>query len=216
MIELYYGNGKGKTTAAVGLTIRAAGHHVPVLFVQFLKDGKSGELNILRQIDEVEILTEKGLMGFYKNMSDDEKKKAKDEAERIYKIAEKFALDKTNDNESQAKALKKNKATAVNNIAAGSSKNNKIGSKIFIKPENNAEIKRLVVLDEVLHAVHFGLIEEKDLLDFLKKVPRDVEVVLTGRSPSQQIINASDYATEFRKEKHPFDRGVKARTGVEM
>lgn len=68
----------------------------------------------------------------------------------------------------------------------------------------------------MLHAVHFGLIDEKDLLDFLKNLPKDVEVVLTGRAPSQQIINVSDYATEFRKEKHPFDRGVMARTGVEM
>lgn len=161
---------------------------MPVLFMQFLKDGTSGELAILKKIDEVEILTEIGLKGFYPNMSDDEKKKAKDEAERIFERAKHFVMkeDKT------------------------------LGPKIFNKPENNAEIRKLLVLDEVLHAVHFGLIDEKNLLDFLKSVPKDIEVVLTGRAPSQQIINVSDYATEFRKEKHPFDRGVKARSGVEM
>lgn len=188
MIELYYGDGKGKTSAAIGLAVRAAGHHVPVLFVQFLKDGSSGELKILKKIDEVEILTEDGLKGFFPNMDDDEKKKAKDEAEKIFESAKNFAI-------------KEKKSP---------------GTKIFTKPENDAEIKKLLVLDEVLHAVHFGLIDEKDLLDFLKDLPKDVEVVLTGRAPSQQIINVSDYATEFRKEKHPFDRGVMARTGVEM
>ena len=58
MIQVYYGDGKGKTSAAVGLAVRAAGHHVPVCFVQFLKDSSSGEINILKKIDEVTVLTQ--------------------------------------------------------------------------------------------------------------------------------------------------------------
>lgn len=86
MIELYYGDGKGKTSAAIGLAVRAAGHHVPVLFVQFLKDGSSGELKILKKIDEVEILTEDGLKGFFPNMDDDEKKKQRTKPKRFLKV----------------------------------------------------------------------------------------------------------------------------------
>jgi cob(I)alamin adenosyltransferase len=50
MVHVYYGDGPGKTTAAVGLAVRARGHGIPVLFAQFLKNGRSGELGPLRAI----------------------------------------------------------------------------------------------------------------------------------------------------------------------
>lgn len=187
MIEIYYGDGKGKTSAAAGLTIRAAGHHVPILFVQFLKDGKSGEINILKKIDEVRILNQLGISSFYFSMTDDEKQKTKKSAEKMFDEAKEFVFSE--------KILE--------------------NPKIFKKPRNDSEIKKLLVLDEILHAVHFGLIDEEELISFLKKVPNDIEVILTGRNPSQALINICDYATEFRKEKHPFDRGIKARIGIE-
>ena len=55
MIHLYCGDGKGKTTAAVGLSVRAAGAGKRVLFAQFLKDGSSSELNVLRALQNVEV-----------------------------------------------------------------------------------------------------------------------------------------------------------------
>ena len=58
VIEIYEGDGKGKTTAAVGLAVRAAGRGVPVLFAQFLKDGSSGEVRILRTLPEVTVASE--------------------------------------------------------------------------------------------------------------------------------------------------------------
>ena len=57
LIHIYCGEGKGKTTAAVGLIARAAGHGMRILLVQFLKNGKSGELASLRRLPQVRILT---------------------------------------------------------------------------------------------------------------------------------------------------------------
>ena len=56
LIHLYCGDGKGKTTAAVGLSVRAAGAGKRVLFAQFLKDGSSSELNVLRALQNVEVV----------------------------------------------------------------------------------------------------------------------------------------------------------------
>ena len=53
MVHLYIGNGKGKTTAAIGLAVRMAGRGGKVLFMQFLKDGTSGEIRVLKKIAEV-------------------------------------------------------------------------------------------------------------------------------------------------------------------
>ena len=59
------------------------------------------------------------------------------------------------------------------------------------------------------------VIDEGRLLDLLEHKPEELEVVLTGRNPSQTMIDRADYVTEMRKIKHPFDRGIPARYGVE-
>ncbi|MGN0513668.1 MAG: cob(I)yrinic acid a,c-diamide adenosyltransferase [Lachnospiraceae bacterium] len=56
LVHIYCGNGKGKTTAAVGLAVRCAGGGGKVLFYQFLKDGNSGEINILKNIPEIDVM----------------------------------------------------------------------------------------------------------------------------------------------------------------
>jgi cob(I)alamin adenosyltransferase len=77
MIHIYHGDGKGKTTAAVGLAVRFAGSGGSVLVVQFLKNGTSGELNALRQMSGVEVLSCTKNLGFVSRMNEQQKTEAK-------------------------------------------------------------------------------------------------------------------------------------------
>ena len=73
----------------------------------------------------------------------------------------------------------------------------------------------LLVLDEAMSACTNGVICEERLRQLLAEKPEALEVVLTGRDPSQAMVDQADYVTEMRKIKHPFDRGIPARLGVE-
>ena len=73
----------------------------------------------------------------------------------------------------------------------------------------------LLVLDEIIAADNAGLIEHGRLINFLKNKPYNLEVVLTGRSPSQDLQDMADYISDIVKVKHPFDKGIPARTGIE-
>ncbi len=74
----------------------------------------------------------------------------------------------------------------------------------------------LLILDEAVSACNHQLIAEEELLGFLRHKPAELELVLTGRKPSAALLEPADYVTEMRKIKHPFDRGVKARKGIEF
>jgi cob(I)alamin adenosyltransferase len=74
---------------------------------------------------------------------------------------------------------------------------------------------RIIVLDEVNTAVHFKILAEQEVMDFLAKKPNDIEVVLTGRYASAAILEKADLVTDMTSIKHYFDRGVKARAGIE-
>lgn len=172
MIHVYAGDGKGKTTAAVGLTVRAAGRDWPVHFVQFLKGGNSGELNILRQLPTVTVVTGQTVNKFSFKMTDEEKKIARDEF---------------------AKRLQDARDAA------------------------EAGEMKLLVLDEALGTIHAGLLDEAQLLDFMDYKPKDLELVITGRDPSDAIIERADYYTEMCERKHPYATlGLNARPGVEF
>ena len=74
LIHIYCGDGKGKTSAAIGLAVRAAGNGMKVLFTRFLKTEDSGELKILDQISRIEVIHLKKSFGFYKTLSEQGKK----------------------------------------------------------------------------------------------------------------------------------------------
>lgn len=73
----------------------------------------------------------------------------------------------------------------------------------------------VLFMDEIIYTISAGLFEERLLLDFLKKKPEKLEVILTGNTPSEELIEASDYVSEIHKIKHPFDSGCSARDGIE-
>ena len=169
LIHVYCGDGKGKTTAAMGLALRAAGSGKRVVVLQFSKDGKSSEFAALRQVSGIETIPQTKTFGFTWTLSQEEKA----EAAAYY-----------------ADLLEKAFETAKNNCG-------------------------LLVLDEAMSACANGLISETRLLELLRQRPEQLEVVLTGRGPSEQMLETADYVTEMCKRKHPFEKGVPARLGIE-
>lgn len=86
-IEIYCGDGKGKTTACIGLTIRATGNDIPVIFAQFLKNDSSGEINVLKKLDGVQLFHSKVFYGFYKDMTSNQREESKKENIELLKRA---------------------------------------------------------------------------------------------------------------------------------
>lgn len=88
MVHIYTGNGKGKTTAALGLSFRAAGHGLNVTFLEFLKDGSSGEVLLARSVPHIEVLCfQTTVSGFFWNMTESEKGKLKAETQKGFSYA---------------------------------------------------------------------------------------------------------------------------------
>ena len=73
----------------------------------------------------------------------------------------------------------------------------------------------VLFLDEAVYAIRAGLLDEPLLTGFLETKPDKLEVILTGQEPSQKLISLADYVSEIRKIRHPFDRGIPARSGIE-
>lgn len=74
----------------------------------------------------------------------------------------------------------------------------------------------LLIMDELLDAIGTGVLEEAMILDFLKNKRESLEVVISGRNPSEAMVAISDYCTFFDAQKHPFDTGISARRGIEF
>lgn len=168
LVHLYCGDGKGKTTASVGLAVRAAGSGMRVVFVQFFKNGVSGEISVLRTLSCVDVLCEERYFGRVSNMTETEKK----ESSLAY-------------------------------------------TSLFRRAAELAQKADLLVLDEIVSACNHGIVNEDELVRFLDTRPAALEVVLTGRDPSREIVDRADYITEMCKRKHPFDEGIIARRGIE-
>ena len=170
LVHLYCGDGKGKTTAAVGLAVRHSGRGGKVVFAQFLKDGTSGECRVLAKLG-VTVLAANPVGKFSFRMTEEEKAETAAALGRTFDAATGFAV--------------RERAT-------------------------------LLVLDEVCAAVNCGFLPEKTLTEFLESRPDSLEVVLTGRDPSENLQVHTGYITEMKKRRHPFDEGVAAREGIEF
>lgn len=73
----------------------------------------------------------------------------------------------------------------------------------------------LLFLDEILHAVNNQIINEKELIEFLENKPQKLEVVINGYFPSEELLSLADYVSHIQKEKHPFDKKIPQRLGIE-
>lgn len=168
MVHIYCGDGKGKTTCAMGLATRAAGHGRKVVIAQFLKSGNSGERVTFEGLPNVTCLPVPETMKFVFAMSEEEK--AQTSAQMTASFEKAVQLGRESD---------------------------------------------LLVLDELNSAISTGMVPLERVTAFLDSKPESLEVVITGRDPAPELQERADYITEMRKVKHPFDRGLNAREGIE-
>ena len=171
MKHIYYGDGKGKTTAAIGLAVRAAGSKMKVLFVQFFKTEFSGERHILSHTENVTLTFCPLELKFTFDMDDKEKAQAAKIFKGIFDNAVTTALTEKYD---------------------------------------------MVVLDEVFEAINAHMLSESEVYEFITNAPSSMEIVMTGHNPPQKFMDCADYITEFKKIKHPYDRGITGRIGIEF
>ena len=74
---------------------------------------------------------------------------------------------------------------------------------------------KMVIMDEITIALYYELIDIKDVLDIIKNKPSGVELILTGRYASQELIEVADLVTEMKEVKHYYTEGIEARKGIE-
>lgn len=188
-VQVYTGNGKGKTTAAIGLTMRALGAGKKVYFLQFMKAKVYSEHKILPDISPNLTLETVGKPFFVMkegSMPEEELIKWKDKA---------VIFPPGNPPQEYLDLIQKGIEKARAALTSGE--------------------YDLVVLDEINVALHFDLVCWETVKKLLDERKSSVEVVLTGRGAPQQLIDKADLVTEMREIKHYYTQGVNARIGME-
>lgn len=176
LVLINTGNGKGKTTAALGTAIRAWGDGQRVLILQFIKGAwRYGELEAARALG--------GLNGKLeiRSMGDGFVFHGKKEDEAEYERKKQLARDAW--------------AAAEREILSGA--------------------WDLVVLDEILYAIHFGMVSEAETARLIEERPAKLNLILTGRYAPEGLIALADTVTEMHPVKHAFEKGIRARKGIE-
>lgn len=168
LIQIYTGDGKGKTTAAIGQAIRALGNGLKVCFIQFFKKTPSGEIKILKKLGIETILSGIGFFKILGNKNPPQKHK------KVFQKAFKIAKEK---------------------ISSGK--------------------YDLIILDELCLALSYKLIGKKEVISLLGEKPKKLDLILTGRGAPLWLTKLADLVTQMKKIKHPFDKGVGARKGIE-
>ena len=166
--QVYTGDGKGKTTAALGLAVRAGGRGLRVYMVQFMKnDQEAGEIRAAELLGPRLSIRPMGAKGFVRGTP------------------------RPIDCQMAQKALD-------------------LSNRLLQSGEYD-----VIILDEINMAVHLGLITLQDVLALMDAKPDSVELVMTGREAHPEVIEKADLVTEMVNVKHYFERGVKARNGIE-
>jgi len=194
MVHVYTGTGKGKTTASLGLALRAVGHNLKVFIVQFMKSGDTGELfAIERYVPNIKLvqvgkdaLDEKQMKIFSYKKQEEKRSENKLTEDEVYVF-----LPDDDEREASRRGLE-------------------LAKKVIMKGEVD-----LVILDEINCCLEKKLIPVEEILELIKNKPDHVELILTGRGAPQALMDAADYVSEVRRVKHPYDRGILARKGIE-
>jgi cob(I)alamin adenosyltransferase len=169
LVQIFTGDGKGKTSAALGTVVRALGRGLRVCIVVFMKgDYPYSEWKFLSTIEGVKI-ARFGFTGF--TNPNDVKPEEKEQAEKALAFAREAMLSGDYD---------------------------------------------VMVLDEVIVASAWKLIDVEDVVSLIKARPPNVELVMTGREAGERLIELADMVSECRKVKHPYDKGIKARRGIDF
>ncbi len=171
LILVNTGNGKGKTTAALGMGLRAWGQGMKVLVLQFIKGGwKYGELKAAEKMGPNFEIRQMG-EGFIKGPED--------------------------------QSLEEHRHAAAEALAAA-------------KTEISSGKYDLIILDEILYAINYGLVAVSDALALMALKPDNLHLVLTGRNAPPEIIERADLVTEMREIKHHYTKGIPAQKGIEF
>jgi len=169
LMHVYTGNGKGKSSAAFGLALRAWGHGLKVCIIQFIKSTEySGEFKATSSMEGISI-QQFGTGRFFGK-----------------------------------------KGPSQEDIALAHE-----GLEVARKALLGGDYQ-LVILDELNVAIDLGLLGVDEALKAISSRNENVEVVVTGRNANKQMMDMADYVTELVARKHPFDRGIPARKGVEF
>ena len=213
------------------------------MIARFLKNDGSGEVGILENVPGVYLFHCERQFGFTWTMSEEQKaeageyftglferawemgcKTAREDVEGAGKAdgcmaGENWGSDSVSDGSSR-------RDSGVCGTGASASGSPVSGSPVSVSPVSVSpasapltsapcEIRALLVLDEIMAAVNSGFVANESLLAALDHRPDGLEVVLTGRGPSKELLSRADYVTEMRAVKHPYEKGVGARKGVE-
>lgn len=171
LIHIYTGEGKGKTTAAVGLGIRALGHDLKVCYAYFHKQPDKYGYTEIKNLEKL--------------------------GATIYGFAKGHPFcDST--------------VFAENMIAEAPQGLN------FLKDLIQKEQFDLLIIDEIIISVRDGYLPEEQLLDFILTKPKNLELVMTGRGATPSMIALADYVSNITKVKHPYDRKILSREGIEF
>ncbi|MGP1367416.1 MAG: cob(I)yrinic acid a,c-diamide adenosyltransferase [Schwartzia sp. (in: firmicutes)] len=189
MLQIYTGNGKGKTTAAIGLSIRALGAGKKVYIMQFMKGLAYSEQTVLRGFSPNLRLATTGKPFFVaqEGMLTPEEREAWGEEVVVFPAG-------------------KPPADYVMLLGEGFSE---------AAREALSGAYDVVILDELNVALFFGLIDRGPVERLLDEIPPEVELVLTGRGAPDWLIARADLVTEMKEVRHYYAKGVAARRGIE-
>ena len=174
LVQIYTGDGKGKTTAAFGLALRAAGQGNKVLIYQFLKPPTLdiGERFALR-LGAVRI--------------------------RVETLDVAWEMSKSFDDGKAVTGMQAAISEALERIAQPAEK----------------RFYDVLILDEIVFCLSRGLAKLEDVKKIIDRKDPAVEIVLTGRGATKELMELADLVTEMKSVKHPFDKGLAARRGIE-